>query len=231
MSTVTPSSGIIEDYFDFIGNKAFPCIGAKAALGTQHIRCLVVDHMACPKDDRAILEFLYAFVDDYRRSNDLYSSAVVIFKGPLDIDEEHFELVFWSRLQSISDIDSKQFAYDQRVGRDPASPTFSFSLKEEAFYLIGLHPGSSRQARQFKYPAIVFNPHTQFERLRELSKYEKMKQVVRSRDIKYSGSVNPMLADFGETSEVVQYSGRKYDENWKCPFVSQHGNKEHHSTP
>ncbi|HTE34196.1 MAG TPA: guanitoxin biosynthesis heme-dependent pre-guanitoxin N-hydroxylase GntA [Chryseolinea sp.] len=229
MNDLSTSSSIIEEYLEFIGNKAFPCIGAKAALGKERIRCLVVDHLACPKDDNAILEFIYDFVDDYRQSSDLYSSAVVIFKGPLAMDEERFEAMFWLRLQSISNLDSQRFAYDQRVGRDPASPTFSFSLKEEAFYIIGLHPGSSRLARQFTYPAIVFNPHTQFEKLREISKYEPMKQVVRSRDVKYSGSVNPMLADFGETSEVVQYSGRKYDENWRCPFISQHGNKEHHT--
>ena len=104
---------------------------------------------------------------------------------------------------------------------DPAAVEFSFSLKEEAFYLIGLHPGSSRSARRFSYPAIVFNPHTQFERLRELNKYETMKQFIRNRDIRYSGSVNPMLADFGETSEAVQYTGRQYDQDWKCPFIAQ----------
>lgn len=230
MNHPTPLPSIAEDYFRFIEAKGFPCIGAKAALGKDQIRIFLADHMACPKDDRDMLKFLYAFVDDYRQSNDLYSSAVVIFNDPVDLDEDNFETLFWSRLQAISDIDSRQYPYDQRVGHDPTKAEFSFSLKEEAFYLIGLHPGSSRLARRFRYPAIVFNPHAQFDRLRELSKYETMKQVVRNRDIQYSGSVNPMLADFGETSEAVQYTGRQYDQNWKCPFISQHESREHHST-
>ena len=50
------------------------------------------------------------------------------------------------------------------------------------------------------------------------ARYEKMKTIVRKRDIVYSGSVNPMLTDFGEASEVYQYSGRKYDSDWKCPL-------------
>lgn len=34
----------------------------------------------------------------------------------------------------------------------------------------------------------------------------------------YSGSINPMLEDFGTSSEVYQYSGRKYDAEWRCPL-------------
>ncbi len=105
---------------------------------------------------------------------------------------------------------------------NPSAPEFSFSLKEEAFFIIGLHPASSRPARQFKYPALVFNPHLQFEQLREANKYQSIKYAVRKRDIAYSGSINPMLTDFGEASEVYQYSGRKYDEQWQCPLKIKH---------
>jgi FPC/CPF motif-containing protein YcgG len=45
-----------------------------------------------------------------------------------------------------------------------------------------------------------------------------MKKVVRRRDELYSGSVNPMLKDFGEAPEVFQYSGKQYDSTWKCPL-------------
>jgi hypothetical protein len=49
-----------------------------------------------------------------------------------------------------------------------------------------------------------------------------MKTAVRKRDEIFSGSVNPMLSDFGEASEVLQYSGKVYDETWTCPFISNH---------
>ena len=97
---------------------------------------------------------------------------------------------------------------------------YSFSLKEEAFFILGLHPASSRRSRQFKYPALIFNPHAEFEKLRKSDRYTKMKEVVRKRDVEYSGSINPMLADFGEASEVYQYSGMQYNAEWTCPITT-----------
>ena len=87
------------------------------------------------------------------------------------------------------------------------------------------------QNLQFKYPALVFNPHAQFEKLRSTAKYEVMKNTVRKRDIALSGSVNPMLQDFGESSEVYQYSGRKYDADWQCPLKITHAEVKHNPSP
>ncbi len=209
-------------FYSFIDDNNFPCIAAKAAISKEQIRIMTCDHIACPKDDAAITDFIYEFVEEYRLSKNLYTSAVVIFEGPLDCTEEYFDRMMWQRLQSISDIDSHQYNWNKNVSNDPSSPHFSFCIKEEPFYVIGLHPGSSRRARRFKYPALVFNPHDQFEQLRQSEKYASMKRAVRKRDRAFSGSVNPMLADFGEASEVVQYSGRAYDKNWTCPFHSNH---------
>lgn len=216
------ASLINHEYLEFINNKQFPCIGAKAALAKQQIKSLVATHMACPMDDLAILNFLYSFVDSYRQSGDIYHSAAIIFRQPGVLDELMFEELMWKRLQSLSDLDAKHFSYDQRVSINPSSPNFSFSLKQEAFFIIGLHPSSSRLTRQFKYPTLVFNPHLQFEQLRASSKYPNLKHAVRKRDIAYSGSVNPMLQDFGDLSEVFQYSGRKYDDQWQCPLKINH---------
>jgi uncharacterized protein len=218
---------IIESYLDFIRDKDFPCIAAKAALSENQIKIMVADHLACPKDDGTILEFLYDFNKAYRISTEMYHSAVIIFKGPQKSTEEIFDAMLWTRLQAISNIDAKQYGWDSRVQSEASSPDFSFSIGEEAFYIIGLHANSSRKARQFNYPALVFNPHDQFEKLRASDKYNAMKQTVRKRDIKLSGSVNPMLADFGESSEVFQYSGVQYDSTWKCPFTAKHASKHH----
>jgi FPC/CPF motif-containing protein YcgG len=221
----------VEEYQEFVANRAFPCIAAKAALAEEQIKTLVVEHLACPGDDLKILDFLYMFIDEYRQSQKLYHSAVVIFKQPRVIDETSFGDLMWQRLQSISDLDALRNRWDSRVSNDPTSPDFSYSVKEEAMYVIGLHEHSSRTSRQFRYPAFVFNPHQQFVKLRETGKYTPMKEVVRKRDLRLSGSVNPMLSDFGESSEALQYSGKRYEEFWKCPFVSSHGASADHSTP
>ncbi|TGD78763.1 guanitoxin biosynthesis heme-dependent pre-guanitoxin N-hydroxylase GntA [Hymenobacter wooponensis] len=218
-----------EEYLSFIKKKGFPCVAAKTALTFQQIKYLVVDHLACPKDDTAILEFIYNFVDTYRDSDKLYHSAAVIFKGPVAPNEAMFEELFWQRMQSLANLDAQRYGYDRRVVADTSSPDFSFSLKEEAFFVIGLHPGSSRPARQFAYPTMVFNPHAQFEQIRNNGRYNSIRDTIRTRDVAYSGSINPMLQDYGDASEAYQYSGKAYDETWKCPFSSQHGSINHHS--
>ena len=215
---------LIAAYKEYIAAKEFPCVAAKAAFAKEQIQCMVATHMACPKDDHAILQFLYSFVDHYRQSDEMYHSAAIIFEQPTALTEEAFDDFLWQRLQSLSAMDAARFPYDGRVDGDPASPNFSYSLKEEAFFIIGLHPGSSRAARQFSYPTLVFNPHGQFEQLKETAKYQNLKNVVRKRDMAYSGSVNPMLEDFGAASEVYQYSGRRYDNQWQCPLKINHVN-------
>jgi FPC/CPF motif-containing protein YcgG len=130
--------------------------------------------------------------------------------------------MMWRRLQSISDLDALEYAWDTRVSNDSGSPNFSYSIKSEALYVIGLHNGSNRRARHFRYPTLVFNPRSQFDQLRASKKYGPMREAVRKRDLKFSGSINPMLTDFGEASEAIQYSGKQYEKSWKCPFVSRH---------
>lgn len=224
------SQTIIQELESFINNKEFPCVAARAALERNQMLCLVVDHMACPKDDDTILQFLYNFVDKYRNSETFFHSASIIFKQPELLNDDTFDKLLWQRLQSLADLDAKHYNYDKRVAIDPASENFSFSLKEEAFFVIGLHKASSRPARQFNYPALIFNPHAQFENLRETNRYDKLKNIVRKRDVAYSGSINPMLQDFGTSSEVYQYSGRKYDAGWQCPLRINHQKNEHNSS-
>ncbi|WP_373514658.1 guanitoxin biosynthesis heme-dependent pre-guanitoxin N-hydroxylase GntA [Persicitalea sp.] len=222
---------IIDAYKSFLGSKVFPCVAAKAALAKEQVQCFVADHMACPNDDTAILQFLYAFVDRYREAATPFHSAAVLFKGPQAPGEETFEVLLWQRLQMLVDLDAALYPYDPRVSDDSSSPEFGFSLKGEAFFVIGLHPRSSRPARQFAYPALVFNPHAEFEKLRTTQSYEKMKDIVRKKDIAHSGSINPMLTDFGTASDVYQYSGRQYGDDWQCPLKLNHARPQHHSAP
>jgi FPC/CPF motif-containing protein YcgG len=175
------------------------------------------------------LEFIYDFVDVYRNSKKAFHSAAVLFRKPDIRDEKQFDILLWERLAALRSLDQQKYNYDQRVDDDPGSEKYSFSLKAEAFFIIGIHPASNRNARKFSYPALVFNPHAEFEKLRQTNRYEQMKKVVRKRDQVFSGSVNPMLKDFGEASEVYQYSGIQYGTDWKCPLTKDHGETNHNS--
>ncbi|HEY8511100.1 MAG TPA: guanitoxin biosynthesis heme-dependent pre-guanitoxin N-hydroxylase GntA [Cyclobacteriaceae bacterium] len=209
---------IIEEYLLHLQSHGFPCVAAKAAVAKGHVKCLVVTSMECPHEDRRILEFLHGFVDDYRKVDTPYHSAAVIFRTPRIHDEWMFDRLLWTRLNALADLDRQRYSHDPRVDDDPESARFSFSLKEEAFFIIGLHPASERKARVFPYATLVFNPHQEFERLRRTNRYETMKRTVRKRDVVYSGSVNPMLTDFGDKPETRQYSGIHYKSDWKCPL-------------
>jgi hypothetical protein len=214
------SEHIINDYYNFLNEREFPCVAAKAALARNHINSFVANHMACPASDAEILRFMYDFVDQYRASDDSYHSAAVMFKGPDATDEETFDALLWDRLKALSILDKANYEHDPRVDANPEAPNYSYSLKSEAFFVVGLHPGSERKSRRFKYPTLIFNPHAEFEKLRKLNRYEKLKRVVRARDMMYSGSVNPMLDDFGNCSEVNQYSGKRHGDQWKCPLAN-----------
>ena len=214
----TETAMIISECNSFIQNSQFPCVAAQAALQKKQISFFIADHMACPKDDSFILSFLYDFVDHFRQAETQFQTACVIFKHTQLFNEEMFETLLWRRLQALSDLDAVNYAGDNRVSNDPAAENYSYSLKEEAFYVVGLSPVSSRSARRFKYPALVFNAHAQFEQLRTLHTYEKMKKIIRKKEMQFAGSVNPMLDDFGGSSEAHQYSGMQHDNNWKCPL-------------
>lgn len=223
---------VCTDFRAKLEDKIFPCVAAKAALVKEQLKVMTAGHMGCPKDDREILNFIYSFLKGYRTSDKLFHSAVIIFPDTKIYSEEMYEQLFWTRMQALADLDAEQHDYDSRVDMNPDSENFSFSIGGEAFFLIGLHPASSREARRFEYPAIVFNPHAQFEKLRENKQYQKMKNIVRKKDIALSGSINPMLQDFGDASEVYQYTGRKYNSDWKCPYNSNHNHikNEHYKS-
>ena len=207
---------------EFISNKNFPCTGAKTALAKNQLKCMIAGNMACPVDDTKIIDFLYHYIDSYRTAGGIFHSAAIIFTGPENICEAMFEKILWQRLQAISNLDSVNYRYDKRVSSNIDSPDFSFSLKEEAFFIIAMHPESSRPSRRFKYPVLIFNPHEQFEIMKATDKYERMKKSVRNRDIAYSGSINPMLNDHGKKTEILQYSGKNYDAPMQCPLKINH---------
>jgi FPC/CPF motif-containing protein YcgG len=147
-----------------------------------------------------------------------YATFVAIFKGPRTLDEIEFEKLFWKQLRGLHHHDATRCQWDPHVSSDPADPHFSFSFGGQALYVIGLHANSSREARRFPWPVLVFNPHEQFERLRADGKWKRMQETIRGRDLELQGTINPMLSDFGEQSEARQYSGRAVEDDWRAPF-------------
>ncbi|MEM5494951.1 guanitoxin biosynthesis heme-dependent pre-guanitoxin N-hydroxylase GntA [Hoeflea sp. AS16] len=211
---------ISNSFEQFIQSAEFPCVGAKSALARDALSVFEVGEIDSPADDVEIHRALRDFSESLDHQSPIVRSFVVIFEGPVGLDEEAFEKALWNRLQSLHNLDvvSGQ-QWSDVVDHDPASPHFSLSIGGEPFFVIGLHPNASRPARRFEKPALVFNSHLQFEKLRADGRFDKMKEIIRKRDAALAGNVNPMLNDHGTASEARQYSGRAVDPEWKCPFA------------
>ncbi|WP_339642992.1 guanitoxin biosynthesis heme-dependent pre-guanitoxin N-hydroxylase GntA [uncultured Porticoccus sp.] len=217
--SVTP---IGERFLAFLGDNAYPCVGAKSALAHGSIETHEFGAMGEFNNDEPIADGLAQFVDMIEASDsgkNIVHSYAAIFHGPFDMDEHRFESLMWSQLWRIYKLDvlAGNLPADD-VSSDTDSPRFSLSMSGHPFFLIGLHPYASRLARRFTHPVLVFNSHRQFESLKGDGRYEKMQAATRSRDIELQGSINPNLADFGELSEARQYSGREVEVDWRCPF-------------
>jgi len=175
-------------------------------------------------DDLRILPALLDLAKSYREDPQPFQSLVVIFDDGAPEDEDGFERGIWERLQSLTDKDEwlGQVA-DPRVAHAPEDPHFAMSFGGEGFFVVGLHPRASRPARRFERPAMVFNLHDQFERLRAAGRYDMLRGAILARDEALAGSVNPMLAQHGSISAARQYSGRAVEAGWQCPFSGRRG--------
>lgn len=217
---VTPdvaSSTARSEFENFIIAKDHPCIMAQTVFSMDKVDFHEYENFGSRETAKAILADLKKYIAAYNFETNDFLTFIAAFKGEQNYTEEEFEKTLWEQLQHLHEIDDT--SWDEAVSSDPEDKNFSFSLGGKAFYMVGLHPNSSRKARQAPYPAIAFNLHWQFEKLREMNSYHVVRDKIRERDIALQGEINPMLQDFGDRSEARQYSGRKVGEDWKCPFL------------
>lgn len=202
---------------EWIVDKDHPCIMAQTVFRMDHVDFHEYGGFGTRGPVEAMLADLQRYVDSYDDTRNHFYTFIAAFPDCTEpMDEREFETKLWRQLQYLHDADDRP--WDEVVAPDPRDENFSFSLKGRAFYVVGLHSGSSRLARQTPFPALAFNLHRQFEKLREMKRYRMVQSRIRRRDKKLQGSVNPELEDFGVYSEARQYSGRKTEANWKCPF-------------
>lgn len=207
---------INKEFITRIEAADYPCVGAKSALHTGRYRLGNYGRMGAPTTTAWLAEDLKTYIQEALATDSNYMTMVAVFDEQIR-SEIDFEQKLWMQLQKLHDADADT-PWDPAVSNNPEDKDFSFSFSGSAFFIVGLHPHASRKARQFSRPAMAFNLHHQFKQLRADGTYEKMKTVIREREIAYDGSINPMLNDHGDGLEAPQYSGRKVDDTWKCPF-------------
>jgi len=205
---------------EFVLDPAFSCLGAKAAMKAGTYRFGTYGRLDDAASTAGLARDLFAFANERRGFESLFTTYVAVFAGfdrTGDADLA-FETALWQQLSRLYALDRGLHAWDPRVSRDPADANFSYSFAGTGFFVVGLHPESTRSARRFAWPTLVFNAHEQFEMLRERGQFARLQDRIRAREIDLDGSINPNLSDFGEHSEARQYAGRPLPQGWKCPF-------------
>jgi FPC/CPF motif-containing protein YcgG len=199
---------------DLVEHPSFPCVGAKAAFHQRHAQVRLYDQLG----STATADLLAADLGEFVRTvgpDQQFVSFVAMFRGPAIADERHFERLLWRQLALVAVRDTTPWSRD--VSADPAQDHFGFSFGGSALFVVGLHPKASRDARRAGSPVLVLNPHRQFERLRDENRFTRMRDLIRRRDEQLQGTINPMVTDFGRSSEARQYSGRRVEPDWQPP--------------
>lgn len=205
-----------DQFNEFIIDNDHPCVMAQSVFNLKNYKLNLYDKLGSKESAQEILSDIENYLKEYDFSTNDFFTFIAVFNSNDIVTEIEFEKLLWQQLQLIYDLDSEE--WDNTVSNNPKDKTFSFSIKGTAFYIVGMHPNSSRNARRSPKPTLVFNLHWQFEKLRKMGTYSRVRNTIRKRDLKKNGSNNPMLEDFGNQSEALQYSGRKVDIDWECPF-------------
>lgn len=213
---ITSQQKIEKEFKEFVLDIDYPCVGAKASIKSSSYQFGHYSKLGSLKSAKKLALDLKNFIPFKDSSDTNFNTFVAVFDNSVDMDETRFENLLWQQLQELYLLDENP--WDLAVSSDPENSQFGFSFSKTAFFIIGLHPNSSRLARRFSRPTLIFNAHSQFEILRSSGKYQKMQQVIRNRDAALQGCINPMAAEFGNGSEARQYSGRAVESDWKCPF-------------
>ena len=198
-----------------ITHAEFPCLGARSVFRQDRATVRVYDELGTPATAAQLLEDLSRFASQVD-IDDGFASFIALFRGPHIDGEWAFEELLWDQLREVHAADEQPWAPD--VSADPDDPHFAFSAAGTAYFVVGLHPKASRDARRAAVPTLVFNLHAQFEELRASGSFPRMRDLIRARDEALQGTINPMVSDHGQSSEARQYSGREVGPQWQAPF-------------
>jgi len=207
---------IERQYIKYVESKNHPCIMAKSVFKAGGYTLKTYGSLLKESSAKKINRDLFNFLESYNFEDKEFRSFVACFENDTFQSELKFENALWAFLQNVHNYDDKP--WDSSVSDCPDSSEFSFSIQGRAFYVVGLHPWSSRIARQSPYVTVVFNLHHQFETLREMGVFHNVRDRIRKNDQRIQGEINPVLRDFGKDTETKQYSGRQVETHWKCPF-------------
>ena len=195
----------------------YPCVGARIALKKDEYRVGIYSDLGLGKCISDLGRDLLVFKQEHQISKSPMLSFIAVFENSVFHSEEEFETALWKELSLLASAPEFEAPWDPHFSSNPEDKNFCFSFDGSAFFIVGLHPLSSRVSRQFYVPTLAFNLYEQFEQLDEETEFYPMVRKNRQRDVLYQGSVNPMVEQHAEKWEAIHFSGKNNPPEWKCP--------------
>lgn len=213
-----PAKGIALEIKERLSQKNYPCVAALRSYHKDDYQVGLYGKFGTGAYWQDMRKDLLFFLQEQKKTSSIYLSFWAVFE-PEEMTEQEFEEALWRELSFLTSQEEREADWPKNSVQDPFDPGFRFALGGSEFFVVGLHSRSSRKARCFSRPALVFNVFDQFSQLMKLGQYEKMVNLNRERDRLFQGTVNPMVEKHGESWESIQFSGRSNPGTWKCPFT------------
>ena len=214
----TSMTEIQDEIRSLIMQKNYPCIAAVQSVVRHDYDIGTYLSFGSGLNGEALRRDLLNFLEKQRATDSKFLSYWAVFAAQNPDDEATFETKLWRELSGLTSEAQRASDWAEGSSSDPSDPSFCVSLNGEKLFVVGLHPKSSRLGRRFSRPALVFNAFAQFEKFEQEGTYVAMVKTNRDREMKFQGSLNPMVVAHGDEWESIQYSGRENDARWKCPF-------------
>ncbi len=217
---------LFQDIKNLVLKPNYPCVAAVSSFLKQDYMSEKYKNFGSGECAPKLAEDLLRFKAEQRRLKSPFYSFWAVFEDSELTSEEDFEKKMWDELSAMHAYEVKicganstdEIKWDPKFSADPKDKNFCFCLGGDAYFVVGMHPHSSRLARKFPYPVVVFNLYAQFDDLMEKGTFESMVKINRQREIKFEGSVNPMVEKHAQDWESIQFSGKNNGDQWSCPF-------------
>src|SRR6185295_6502174 len=186
LGTEFPDRAHIHDEIRaFILQEDYPCVAAiKSVIRNDQIIGIYGKFGSGTHWQRLRVDLRH-YVELQRATQSRYLSFWAVYTTPNHIpdNEVTFEEHLWYELSLLSSKEERSMDWSKDDSSDPNDPSFCLSLDGEKLFVVGLHPHSSRAARRFSRPTMVFNTLSQFEQFEKDGTYKGMVNTIRRRDL------------------------------------------------
>ena len=157
----------------FILQEDYPCVAAIQAVIRNDQIIATYGEFGSGTHWQQLRVDLRHYIEVQRATQSRYLSfwAVYTASDHLPNNEGVFEEHLWRELSLLSSEEQRASDWSKDDSSDPNDPAFCLSLDGEKLFVVGLHPQSSRAARRFSYPTMVFNTLSQFEQFEKVSPF------------------------------------------------------------